>query len=43
MAVSKTPSAVENFTIAFDANGSTCTLHMDWENTRASVDFSEKK
>ena len=43
MAVSKTPSAVENFTIAFDANGSTCTLHMDWENTRASVAFSEKK
>jgi DUF2911 family protein len=43
MKPSATPSSVENFTISFDQNGSTCALHMDWENTRASVDISEKK
>jgi hypothetical protein len=43
MAVSSTPSAMENFTIGFDQKGDTCTLHMDWENTRASIDVVEKK
>ena len=43
MTVSSTPSAVENFTIGFDQKGDTCTLHMDWENTRASIDVAEKK
>jgi hypothetical protein len=42
MTVSKTSGAVENFTIAFDQAGSKCTLHMEWENTRASVEISEK-
>jgi len=42
MAVSKTPSLVENFTIAFDSAGGKCTLRMEWENTRASVEVSEK-
>ncbi len=42
MSVSKTSGAVENFTIAFDQAGSKCTLRMEWENTRASVDVSEK-
>ncbi len=35
------PSAVENFTIAFDKSGGGCTLRMDWETTRASVDISK--
>ena len=43
MSVSKTSGPVENFTIAFDQKGNTCTLRMEWENTRAQVDFSEKK
>ena len=42
MNVSKTSSAVENFTISFDEKGSSCTMNLDWENTRASVDISEK-
>ncbi|MGH9529907.1 MAG: DUF2911 domain-containing protein [Terriglobales bacterium] len=43
MTVSSTPSAVENFTIGFDQKGDSCSLHIDWANTRASVDISEKK
>jgi Protein of unknown function (DUF2911) len=42
MKVSKLPSAVENFTIAFDSSGAGCTLRMEWEATRASVDISKK-
>lgn len=42
MSVSKTAAAVENFTIAFDQAGSKCTLRMEWETTRASVEVSEK-
>ncbi|MBZ5656921.1 MAG: DUF2911 domain-containing protein [Acidobacteriia bacterium] len=42
MNVSKTAAPVENFTIAFDQAGSKCTLRMEWENTRASVDVAEK-
>jgi hypothetical protein len=42
MKVSKLPSAVENFTIGYDKSGSGCTMHIDWENTRASVDISAK-
>ena len=38
MKVSKLPSPVENFTIAYDKSGSGCTLRLDWETTRASVD-----
>jgi hypothetical protein len=42
MKVSQLPSSVENFTIAFDHGSSSCTLDMDWETTRASVDISKK-
>ena len=38
MKVSKTSAPVENFTIAFDEKGGGCTLRMEWESTRASVD-----
>jgi hypothetical protein len=41
MSVSKTAAPVENFTIAFDQAGSKCTLRMEWENTRASVDITK--
>ena len=42
MTVSKTAAPVENFTIGFDQAGGKCVLHMDWENTRASVDIAAK-
>jgi hypothetical protein len=42
MKVSKLPSPVENFTIAYDKSGSGCTMRLDWETTRASVDISAK-
>lgn len=42
MKVSKLPSPVENFTIAYDKSANGCTLRIDWESTRASVDISAK-
>lgn len=41
MKASALPAAVENFTIAFDKTASGCTLRMDWETTRASVEISK--
>ena len=41
MTVSKTSAPVENFTIAFDQASSKCTLRMEWENTRASVEITK--
>ena len=43
MKVSKLPSPIENFTIGFDQSGSACTVHLDWETTRASIEIAEKK
>lgn len=42
MKVSKAPSPVENFTINYEKSGSGCTLQIEWETTRASVDISAK-
>jgi hypothetical protein len=42
MAVSKTSAPVENFLISLDHAGSTCTLRMEWENTRASIEVAEQ-
>jgi hypothetical protein len=42
MKVSKLPSPVENFTIAYDKAPTGCTLRLDWETTRASVEISAK-
>jgi hypothetical protein len=33
---------VENFTLSYDKAGSGCTLRLDWETTRASVEISAK-
>jgi len=41
MTVSKTSAPVENFSIAFDQGGSKCTLRLEWENTRASVEITK--
>jgi hypothetical protein len=42
MKVSKLAAPAENFTIAFDKGAAGCTLRMEWENTRASVDIATK-
>jgi Protein of unknown function (DUF2911) len=42
MKVSKTSAPVENFTIAFDQPGKGCTIRMEWESTRASVEITPK-
>ena len=42
MKVSKLPSPVENFTISYEKSGSGCTMNLDWETTRASIDISAK-
>jgi hypothetical protein len=44
MTTEKPPSApVENFTISFHEMGNGCHMYLDWENTRAVVELSEKK
>jgi len=43
MQVSKTASPVENFTISFHEMGSGCHMYLDWENTRATIELTEKK
>ena len=42
MTVSKLPAPIENFTIGYDKSASRCTLRVDWETTRASVDLTAK-
>lgn len=42
MKVSKLPSPVENFAISYEKSGNACTMRIDWEMTRASVDISAK-
>jgi hypothetical protein len=43
MKAAKTPSPVDNFTIAFDQTGGNCTLNLSWETSMASAEFAEKK
>src|SRR6202049_3569904 len=43
MKVSKLPSPLENFTISFDPAGTSCTMKLDWETTRASIDITRKQ
>ena len=43
MSVSKTSAPVENFTISFHEMGNGCHMYLDWENTRATIEISEKK
>ena len=42
MKTSKLPSPAENFTINYEKSGNGCTLNIDWETTRASVDITGK-
>jgi hypothetical protein len=43
MSVSKTSGPVENFTISFHEMGNGCHMYVDWENTRATAEITEKK
>jgi len=43
MSASKSAAPVENFTISFDQSGGACNMRISWENTEASLKFSEKK
>jgi hypothetical protein len=43
MKVSQLPALVEDLLIAFDRDSSGCTMRIDWETTRASVEISERK
>lgn len=42
MKVSKLSSPAENFTITYEKSANGCTMHINWETTRASVDISAK-
>ena len=42
MKVSKLPSPAEDFIISYEKSGSGCTMNIDWETTRASVDIMGK-
>jgi hypothetical protein len=42
MTMSKPPSPVENFTIAYDKTATGCTLREEWDTTRATVDITAK-
>ena len=42
MKVSKLPSPMEDFTINYAKSGNGCTLQIEWETTRTSVDISAK-
>jgi len=41
MKASALPAAAENFTIAFDKTSAGCTLRLDWETTRASLEIGK--
>jgi hypothetical protein len=43
MKLSQLPSKLENFTISYDSSANGCTMHADWDMTRASLNISEKK
>jgi hypothetical protein len=42
MRLKKLPTPVENFAISYDKSGAGCTMNIDWETTRASVDITPK-
>ena len=43
MKLSKLSATQENFTISFDPSGSSCTMRLEWETTRASIQITQKK
>jgi hypothetical protein len=43
MTVSQLPAKLENFTISYAPSSDGCTMNVDWDMTRASVEIAEKK
>lgn len=43
MTASQTASMTENFTLSFDQMGSSCTMNLTWEKTKATAEFREAK
>jgi Protein of unknown function (DUF2911) len=43
MQIAKTPSPVENFTIAYHKKDATCRLSLAWGRIQATIDLAEKK
>ncbi len=43
MSVSPLSRTIQDLTISFVPSGSVCTMHVDWERTRASVEIHETK
>jgi hypothetical protein len=43
MKVEKLNAPMENFTISTHAHGSACMLNIQWENTNAGIELTEKK
>ncbi len=43
MMLSKLSAPLQNFTISFDPAGTTCTMKLDWDLTRASIEIAQKK
>jgi hypothetical protein len=41
MKVSALPSSAENFSISFDKSAAGCTLRVEWETTRATIDITK--
>jgi hypothetical protein len=41
MKAAKLPANAENFTIAFDKTGGGCTMRVEWETARATIDISK--
>jgi Protein of unknown function (DUF2911) len=37
------PSSLEDFTISYQPKGPSCTLSMEWDTTRATIDLVEKE
>jgi hypothetical protein len=42
MKMTKLSSPVDNFAISYEKSGAGCTMNIDWETTRASVDIKAK-
>lgn len=43
MKVTSLPSDIQDLTISFVPGGDTCTMHVDWERTRSTIEIREKK
>jgi hypothetical protein len=43
MTSSALASKQEDFTISLESSGGACTMHVDWDQTRASISISERK